>query len=522
VLPETWAPRDIVVDSTDPLPVPYLADPPEAVDVSVGRQLFVDDFLIAETDLERQWHAAEPHPENPVLVPETEVEMDDGYCPSAAPFNDGVWFDPDDGLFKLWYQAGWFHGTGLATSMDGIHWERPELDVVPGTNLVYLPPKGVYRDGCLVWRDPRDSQERRWKMFQFFRDCREERSEFGMLYASPDGIHWQELGKTSPCGDNSSLFYNPFRKKWVMSIRKGPTIGGSWKRARFYYEHEDFEEACRWAPVDDSFWLRVDEDDEPDPMVGMQPELYDVNAAPYESLMLGLFNVFYGPQNPDCAKAGTPKIIDMQAAFSRDGFHFSRPSREALVPCSRQMGTWDYGYIHAAGGGCLVVGDQLYIYYGAFSGQSPRLGPGENGPYPNANAMYAGASTGLATLRRDGFASMRAGNRGGALTTRCLESSDRLLFVNSNCADLRVAVLGPDGSVLSGYGEDDCLPVSGDSPRGRIRWRNHESLPDGRFGLRFRVMDGGLYSFWTSPDERGTSGGYVAAGGPGFAADQDV
>jgi len=218
--------------------VPYLESPPEVVDISVGRQLFVDDFLVDATDLAQVWHPAQPHPGNPILLPETEIERNDGYCPSAAPFNDGVWFDPEDGLFKLWYQAGWFHGTALATSTDGIHWVRPALDVVPGTNLVYLPPTDVYRDGCLVWRDPRDSRDRRWKMFQYFRDTGK-KCEYGMLFASADGIHWRELGKTSPCGDNSSLFYNPFREKWVFSIRRSATIGGVGRRARFYYEHPE-------------------------------------------------------------------------------------------------------------------------------------------------------------------------------------------------------------------------------------------------------------------------------------------
>ena len=31
--------------------VPYLKNPPEIIDISVGRQLFVDDFLIESTDL---------------------------------------------------------------------------------------------------------------------------------------------------------------------------------------------------------------------------------------------------------------------------------------------------------------------------------------------------------------------------------------------------------------------------------------------------------------------------------------
>ena len=55
------------------------------------------------------------------------------------------------------------------------------------------------------------------------------------------------------------------------------------------------------------------------------------------------------------------------------------------------------------GGCCLIVGDELYIYYGAFSGISPHDGGG----------IYAGAATGLATLRRDGFASMNAEEEAG-------------------------------------------------------------------------------------------------------------
>ena len=62
--------------------------------------------------------------------------------PVAAPFGDGVWFDPKDELFKMWYHAGWFDGVGYATSKDGIHWERPSLDVTPGTNRV-LPVREV-------------------------------------------------------------------------------------------------------------------------------------------------------------------------------------------------------------------------------------------------------------------------------------------------------------------------------------------------------------------------------------------
>ena len=133
-----------------PVRVPYLDAPTETIPIDVGRQLFVDDFLVESTTLTRRFHQAEKSGHNPVLTPETATEMDGGECPVAAPFNDGVWWDPTDRLFKMWYQAGWMSGTGYAVSDDGIGWRRPALDVVPGTNLVLAPRPGYRRDGCCV------------------------------------------------------------------------------------------------------------------------------------------------------------------------------------------------------------------------------------------------------------------------------------------------------------------------------------------------------------------------------------
>ena len=143
-LPDEWPPRDMKPDTYTPMPVPYLQYPPEVIPIDVGRQLFVDDFLIEKTDLKRSFHQPVKYEGNPLLKPETEQEMNQGYCPMAAPFSDGCFYDPQEELFKLWYMAGWFDGTALATSSDGIHWDRPNLDVVPGTNLV-VSLKGLCR-----------------------------------------------------------------------------------------------------------------------------------------------------------------------------------------------------------------------------------------------------------------------------------------------------------------------------------------------------------------------------------------
>ena len=85
--------------------VPYLLSPPEVIDISRGRQLFVDDFLIEETDLTPEYHRAKKFEGNPVLYPEKPWETE--HCPVACPKSGGVWYDEEEGLFKMWYEASW-------------------------------------------------------------------------------------------------------------------------------------------------------------------------------------------------------------------------------------------------------------------------------------------------------------------------------------------------------------------------------------------------------------------------------
>ena len=108
------------------------ADPPAVIPIDLGRQLFVDDFLIEESSLARTFHRAAYHPASPLLRPTTPWEMRDEMAdrtgkkpnPTAMTFSDGVVFDPKDRLFKMWYMAGYGMNTCLATSHDGITWDR--------------------------------------------------------------------------------------------------------------------------------------------------------------------------------------------------------------------------------------------------------------------------------------------------------------------------------------------------------------------------------------------------------------
>ena len=77
----------------------------EVISIDVGRQLLVDGVLIEKSTLERAFHRPRKSDRNPILRPTSMIVLDIGECPVAAPFNNGVWWDEREGVFKMWYHA---------------------------------------------------------------------------------------------------------------------------------------------------------------------------------------------------------------------------------------------------------------------------------------------------------------------------------------------------------------------------------------------------------------------------------
>ena len=166
-LPETWPPKypRTLFTERRMLPVPYLENPPEVIRLDRGRELFVDDFLIASTTCVRKFHYPEKSAENPILKPETELELGNGQYPACAcPKSGGVWFNYEKRIFQIWYEAGFLGTICYAESDDAIHWKRPDLDVFPGTNRVL--PYGLKSDSWTVVHDYyTDDPAQKFKMF---------------------------------------------------------------------------------------------------------------------------------------------------------------------------------------------------------------------------------------------------------------------------------------------------------------------------------------------------------------------
>ena len=507
-LTSPWPPTNHVLTLEPALP-PYLVAPPKVIPIDIGRQLFVDDFLIESTTLRRTFHAAEYHPGNPVLKPDQPWEQETS--PTAMPFSDGVWFDPTEQIFKMWYMGGYCASVCYATAKDGIHWEKPQLDVKPGSNIVLAKR----RDSTTVWLDLAEKNpERRYKLFRYDNTTRPEtgRSDPAQsLYCSRDGIHWTEaVAPRWVRGDRSTAFYNPFRQVWVYSIRDMAAFGGLKHeiRSRRYWEHADALAGADWTEARATLWISADKLDPRHPEMRVQPELYNLDAVAYESVILGLFDIWTGQSLP------RPKPNYLAVGFSRDGFHWARPTHTPFLPVSERKGDWNWGNVQSAGGGCLVVGDRLYFYV---SGRAGVDGSNKSGV----------SSTGLATLRRDGFASMDAGNEEGTLTTRPVTFTGRYFFLNADAAggEIRVAVLAATGQPIAGLSEARCVPVTTDRTRQAVRWEGTADLSavaGQAVRFRFQMRKARLYAFWVSGEETGASRGFVAAGGPGFTEARDV
>ena len=172
-----------------------------------------------------------------------------------------------------------------------------------------------------------------------------------------------------------------------------------------------------------------------------------------------------------------------------------------------------------------MVGDELYFYV---SGRQGRPGTADPGV----------CTTGLAILRRDGFASMDwmpgeggiirgrvAGNAAGTLTTRPVRFNGRHLFVNGDFGEgqLRVEVLDQGGNVIAPFTAAACAPVAGNGTKLPVTWNgaNLGALAGRVVRFRFTLTKGRLFAFWVSPKPTGESRGYPAAGGPQFSGPID-
>lgn len=519
VLPSQWPlQRNYASEIRSGMNPFYLSSKPAVIRIDVGRQLFVDNFLIAATNLTRKFHYPEYHAASPVLVPDQAWEKQGAKGGFAAPFSDGVWYDEADGKFKMWYMAGGgtyaTSGAGItcyAESTDGISWTKPALNVVSGTNIVR---RGSIRDASTVWLDKQESNaSARYKMFEVSGGA----GHWAYHYlTSSDGKAWRD--NATPSGsvaDRSTVYRNPFRNVWVWSMRHNVRVhsGDPYTvRARDYMEHRDPAAGNKAAKADlKNFWFGPWPNEQKHPHYSNNdgsPGIYNQDAIPYESIMLGLFSVWQGPENDVCNRDGVIKRNQIMLGYSRDGYSWLREDMNPFLAVDENPTAWNNANLQSAVGSPIIVGDKLYFY---LSGR--KLVDGSEI-----------VTTGLATLRRDGFASMSGS---GELQTEPMRFKGKYFFVNADVrGNLLVEIQDRNGNAIEGFSRTDCMAVTGDGTRLAVTWKNGktlEGLENTTVRVKFYLADGDIYAFWISDAETGESRGYTAGGGPGLnQSGQDI
>ncbi len=468
------------------------------VQVGSDKQLLIDDFVIEKmTGLTRRLHPFKKHPRNPVF--QAQVPWEEGW---ADPFMSTVIYDRDERCFKMWYRCGPRHSLkGYAVSSDGIHWERPDIaqsawQQFPNHNLLGF-------DGRIAtWQKPGNN-------VQFFPDASGTDRFLSLFYQpangdyavsrSADGTVWQPPQSVRPAhGDVVSLIWDPSRQEYLFFPKYKRQHDGHVRRSfaattlksidgpfsatfPFLAGHRDDErvgdDACRayGSLLKDTLRLR-----------DFHSEIYSVTAIPYEGVVVALYDLW--------AVTGSAEgPLDMPMKVSRDmkTWHDVDYPRRALS--IGRFGEWDSGMVYG-GNTMLVVDDQIRLYYlGANMGHCTRVLP--------MTKPYHALGVGLATLRLDGFASLRSGEKPGQLTTKPLRVAGNRLQINASClkgGSIKIALLDTAGKPLPGFAAENCDPFVGDSPNHTVTWDGKAEIRiprDAPIRLRIEVQHADLFAF---------------------------
>lgn len=519
-------------------------------DVGVETQLLVDDHLIAErAGLERRMHRPEKHPDNPVMEPTGVFERD--YKFHYTWDNGSVIRDPEDGAFRAYWAQAQKHGL-YAYSGDGIRWEKPELGLVEyggnkRNNILVADTHPVS-----VAHNPM-AGEAPYVMFGNGRH---------KLQTSHDGLHWREReSDVKWAGDSGACVHDPFTGRHIAFQKRRYPIGKEvinpltaepWDIPIRVLGVTISDDGVHWSP-----WREVLRPDETDhasvaerypaifvegfrqpwkmketfrpaheyarrtrfldrltapPQAGFHHMDYmNLIVIPYHGLYLGLLQVLNSTaQVIDFGAKGEPRpdspgqdgTMDVQLVCSRDLLHWERlGDREPFLPLG-EVGAWDQSMLMPFTSNGIVRDGKHWLYYGgSFHSHRPRSVWDMPGDYPEERQAL-----GLATLRRDGFVSLRAGPEGGSLIMRPLGFPGGRLtlnFATGESGSVAVELRDEAGQPLPGYALEQCDPIYGDALDFVVSWSGEadlSGLADRPVRLYFELRDAALYAFRFATD----------------------
>ena len=457
----------------------------ECASLNARRQLFLDDFLVAENrGLKRRLH--QPERCGPVMTPDSDAGQ------IALQSRSSPQWNTEKKLWEWWYWGSWscepygqwgstsFSLTHYAVSEDGTHWEQPRLGLYEwkgstDNNIVMDPDLGN-RALYHIVRDERDPDpQRRYKALL--------KVQNRQAAVSADGFQWTILDIDEiPSSDESHFCYDPIGEQFVATVKRSTV----WGRSVWLVTSKDFE---TWE--DHGCVLHADQIDWDnrlprirraleDPNLLSPPlvdeidyiaETYHMAVLPYEGQYIGfvlMFNPAGAIPPPHMNYTGLNQV---ELAASRNLKNWRRLcDRELFLDIEPWDGkNWGTNQV-AVCGAPIVRDDEIWIYHMAGRFRGPEeVFPEEYLPYFKAETALA-----LAKLRLDGFVSLEAESVDGELITPPLIAEGPQLVINGDAGDgsIEVEILDAESlQVLKGADVGIFDGFDGDQLRGAATWK---------------------------------------------------
>ena len=458
----------------------------EPINLATRRELFVDHHIIDRLDGARlQLH----RPVRRNIALKLDQPWEGVYCGYFTVIRDDS--IRSGKKFRMYYrglpanakgEADHSRGevTCVAESADGITFTRPKLGLYESggskdNNIILAGNPACHNFSPFLDTRPGVPAKERYKAVGGNRRT-------GLLpFVSADGLHWKPLRKepiiTGGAFDSQNVvFWSPAEKLYVSYYR----VFRQGKRSIARTTSKDF---LNWSkPLDMSYG------DTP------REHLYTNQTHPYfraPHIYISLPKRFAPGRKAHRPEHDGPLVISKTYAgdvsegvlmTTRGGDRYDRTFMEAFFRPGRDPANWVSRTNMAALNVVPTAPDEMSIYYSQHYAQ------------PTHHILRT-------TLRTDGFASLRAGYRGGELLTKPFKFAGKQLEINfatSAVGSVRIELQDPSGKPLAGFALADCNETVGDRIRHVVRWKagNDLSKIAGQtIRMRIVLKDADVYAF---------------------------
>lgn len=411
----------------------------------------------------------------------------------------------------------------VATSKDGITWDKPNLGLVTYNgnkeNNIIGFSDGEAMPFCYTFYDPRPEtplDERVKAILMRDGDRRAGGAGRGLraqVLASADGRVWRDLNLGADLQserinafDGGSVFWSEVEKQFVGYFRWWEVDPPAHEKLLFDWMigRPGVRTVFRSVSKDLRSWST------PEPMsYGETPRehIYEASTTPYfrnPALYIVLANRFNpGRRAVTLEEERTFEITRFPGNKINPTYTFASDANDIILLLAKPG---DTDYLRPFMEAFLRPGTDPRNWtsrnnYTALTGGLIPTGPEEMSFFITRHHLQSSNHIQRVSLRTDGFVSARASYAGGELTTVPFTYTGdhlELNFATSGAGEIRVALQDADGNTLPGFSLEECDVLIGDRIAHTVSWHGRQSV-SGYIGravrLHFVMSDADIYSF---------------------------